>query len=62
MLCHRTAQLLGGLIALGNISMFTNDPSLLTFDGCRPVDEYGYIVPPEFLGYWLGHPDFRLVK
>ena len=62
MLSHRTAQLLGGLISLDDISMITSDPSVLTFDGRRPVEGYGYIVHPEFLGYWMSHPDFRLVK
>lgn len=61
-LCYRTAQLLDGLIVLDDISTITNDPSVLTFEGTRPVDDYGYIVSPEFLGYWLSHPDFRLVK
>lgn len=62
MLCHRTAQLLDGLIHLGNISTITADPSVLTFDGARPTDGYGYIVRPAFLGYWLSHPEFRLLK
>jgi hypothetical protein len=62
MLCYRTAQLLGGLIALDDISKITQDPSVLTFDGRRPVQGYGYVVHPEFLGNWMSHPDFRLVK
>ena len=61
-ICHRTAQLLNGMIVLGDISTITHDPSVLTFEGTRPIQDYGYIVRPEFLGYWLGHPDFRLVK
>lgn len=62
MLCHRTAELLGGLIVLGDISALTRDPSVLTFDGRRPTEELGYVVHPRFLAYWLSHPDFRLVK
>jgi hypothetical protein len=62
MLCYRTAELVRGLIALDDISMITQDPSVLTFDGRRPIEGYGYIVHPQFLGYWLSHPDFRLVK
>lgn len=58
----RTAQLLDGLIVLDDISTITSDPSVLTFEGARPVDGYGYIVSPDFLGYWLSHPDFRLLK
>jgi len=62
MLCHRTAQLLEGMIELGDVSALTRDPSVLTFDGARPVKGHGYIVRPEFLGYWMSHPEFRLVK
>lgn len=62
MLCCRTAQVLGGMIALDDISTITSDPSVLTFDGARPIEGYGYIVRPEFLGHWMGHPDFRLLK
>ena len=62
MLGHRTAQLLDGLIDLGDISTITDDPSVLTFDGVRPIDGGGYIVRPEFLGYWMSHPEFRLLK
>lgn len=62
MLCYRTAELLEGLIGLDNISMITKDPSVLTFDGRHPIEGYGYVVHPQFLGYWMSHPDFRLVK
>ncbi|MDX1486905.1 MAG: DUF6368 family protein [Acidiferrobacterales bacterium] len=62
MLCYRTAELLEGLIALDDISTITRDPSVLTFDGRRPIKGYGYIVHSQFLGYWMSHPDFRLVK
>lgn len=62
MLSHRVAQLLEGLISLGDISTITKDPAVLTYDGRRFIPGHGYIVHPEFLGYWLGHPDFRLVK
>lgn len=62
MLCHRTAQLLDGMIELGDISTITKDPSVLTFDGTRPVADHGYVVNPNFLGYWMSHPEFRLLK
>jgi Family of unknown function (DUF6368) len=62
MLCHRTAQLLGGVIALDDVAALTRDPSVLSYDGARPLKGHGYIVRPEFLGNWMGHPDFRLVK
>lgn len=62
LICHRTAQLLDGFIVLGDISAITSDPSVLTFDGVRPVEGYGYIVRPQFLGYWMSHPEFRLLK
>lgn len=61
-LCYRTAQLLDGLIVLDDISTITKDQSVLTFDGTRPIDDYGYIVSPDFLGNWLSHPEFRLLK
>ena len=62
MLGHRTAQLLDGFIDLGDISTITDDPSVLTFDGTRPTQGHGYVVRPEFLGYWISHPEFRLLK
>ena len=61
-LCYRIGELLGGLIVLDDISAITQDPSVLTYDGRRPVKDYGYVVHPQFLSYWLSHPDFRLVK
>lgn len=62
MLCHRSAQLLDGVIALGDLAALTRDPAVLTFDGARPVKDHGYLVRAEFLGHWMAHPDFRLVK
>jgi hypothetical protein len=62
MLCHRSAQLLEGVIALDDLAALTRDLSVLTYGGTRPIKGHGYIVRPEFLGYWMGHPEFRLMK
>jgi Family of unknown function (DUF6368) len=62
MLCHRSAQLLEGRIALNDVAALTRDPSVLTYDGARPIKDHGYVVRPEFLGYWMGNPEFRLMK
>ena len=62
MLCHRTAQLLEGMIALHDVSALTRDSAVLGFDGARPIMGHGYVVRPEFLGHWMAHPGFRLTK
>lgn len=62
MLCHRTAQLLEGMIDLGDLAALTRDPSVLTFEGAKPIPGHGYIVRPQLLGYWMSHSDFRLMK
>ena len=62
LLCHRTAELLGGLIDLGDISTFTDSACVLTFEGHKPIPDHGYVVTPDFLSYWMGEPNFRLIK
>jgi hypothetical protein len=62
MLCGRSAEILGGRIALGDLSLLTDDASVLTFDRQRPIAGHGYVVSPKFLGHWMSHPDFCLVK
>lgn len=61
MISHRVAQLLDGRIDLNDLTLVTDDPSVLTYEGQRPVDGR-YIVSPEFLAYFLGSDGYRLVK
>jgi len=62
--CSKVAQELNGLIVLGNLPALTDSISVLKSEG-HIVDEnfdYGYMVEPKFLNYWLGERDFRLEK
>lgn len=58
----RTAEILGGLVALDDLAIVTRDPSVLTFDGRIVVVGHGYFATPAFLANWMASPDFRLVK
>ena len=58
----RAAEILGGLIALDDLTIVTRDPSVLTFDGRIVVQGRGYFAKPAFLTNWMASPDFRLAK
>lgn len=58
----RTAENLGGLIALDDLTIVTSDPSVLTLDGRIVVAGRGDFATPAFLANWMASPDFRLVK
>ena len=62
MLVTRVAEMFGGLIAFGgSVESFTNDPSILTLEG-RYAFETGDILIPNFMYYWVGHPQFKMVN
>lgn len=61
-LSYRTAEILDGMIALGDLTTITRDPSVLTYDGRVIVEGYGYFGNASFLSNWMASPEFRLVK
>lgn len=58
----KTAELMKGMIILEGITGLTNNPAVLSVLGHIKTDNYGYIVEPSFLSYWIGEPEFRLLK
>jgi len=61
-LCFRAAEILNGLISLGDLTTITHDPSVLTYGGRVIIEGYGYFANPSFLSYWMASPEFRLIK
>lgn len=62
-LAFKTADMLDGVISLnGNLSQLTQDPFILTLEGRITVPDYGDYVTVRFMGEWLSHPEFRLIK
>ena len=61
MLVARIAQELDGVVALGgHIESFPDDGIFITSGRFEGKD--GDYVTPEFLHYWIGHPNFRMIN
>jgi hypothetical protein len=57
----RLADIFAGLIALGGqLTAYTTNPSVLTFEGRYATSELGDVVTPAFLNYWAQMPEFRM--
>jgi hypothetical protein len=61
-LAIKTAELIKGMIVLEGITRLTKSLVVLTLSGHIKINDEDYIVEPGFLCYWVGEPDFRLLK
>ena len=61
-ICDKVASMINGMILLGDMTYLTDNPMVLKMSGHIIVEDFGYIVEPKFLSYWLGEREFRLIK
>jgi len=60
--CIKIAQMVDGMIHLDDLTSVTKNTAILTMSGHIRHNDFGYIVEPSFLSFWLGEKDFCLIK
>ena len=58
----KIARMTQGFIILERITKLTESAVVLSLEGHIKLNSYDYAVSPGFMCYWVGEPEFRLLK
>lgn len=62
MLSMKVIEITEGKILLESITSFTSNKTVLTMSGHVKLNDTDYAVNSEFMNYWVGESEFRLLK